>query len=139
MGERHINRIAGILIGICFLAIPLVAKGSDRAPSLICAPAEIMACSETGDCRRVTPESMEFPRFFKIDFDKKIIRGILLDGEVRTVKIEQWKSFEGKLVLHGVQKGRGWSVVLTEPEGRMTIAVSDEKEGIMIFGACVIP
>jgi hypothetical protein len=139
MSEGYVNRIAVKLICICLMAVPLAAHGSDSAPSLICVPAEIMECYETGECHRVTPESMDFPRFLKINFEKKIIRGILADGEVRTVKIQQWKSFEGKLVLHGVQKGRGWSLVLTEPAGKMTIAVSDDDGGIMIFGACVVP
>jgi len=139
MRPAHLTLIGILLFLVCLSAGAVGADAAETGPALICAPAELLVCSPDGKCTGVSAASVDFPEFLKIDFEHQTIRGILDDGTIRIVKIAHWQRFEDKLVLHGVQNGRGWSLVLTEPQGDMTIAVSEWDAGYMVFGSCVIP
>jgi hypothetical protein len=42
----------------------------------------------------------------------------------------------GRLILQGTQTGKGWSMVITEATGKMTLTASGEEVGFIVFGAC---
>ena len=42
----------------------------------------------------------------------------------------------GRLILQGTQNGKGWSMVITEATGNMTVTASNDKVGFVVFGAC---
>jgi hypothetical protein len=57
-------------------------------------------------------------------------------GEERTTKIENMEHSDGKLILQGTQNSKGWSIVITEITGNMTLSASDDRVGFVVFGAC---
>ena len=41
------------------------------------------------------------------------------------------------LVLQGVDGGRGWSLVIRQDNGHMTLSVADNHTGFVVFGSCL--
>ena len=67
--------------------------------------------------------------------DKKI--EILDDGrEGETTRIESMKRSEGRLILQGIEAGRGWTLLISETTGDTTLTVSDAGFAFAAFGAC---
>jgi hypothetical protein len=56
-----------------------------------------------------------------------------------TTKIKNSERVDGRLILQGVQNGKGWNLVIIEGTGQMTLVVSDENVGFTVFGACMSP
>ncbi len=43
---------------------------------------------------------------------------------------------EARLILQGTQEGMGWSMVIMESTGKMTLTASGGEVGFVVFGAC---
>ena len=56
-----------------------------------------------------------------------------------TTEIENMERSDGKLVLQGTQNNKGWSMLINEATGKMTITATDDQVGFMVFGACINP
>ncbi len=44
---------------------------------------------------------------------------------------------DGILILQGVEDGKGWSMVITEANGKMALTAAGDQEAFVIFGACI--
>jgi hypothetical protein len=42
------------------------------------------------------------------------------------------------IFMHGAQANFGWSMVISD-QGKMTLTVSGDREGFIVFGACTVP
>jgi len=126
---------------LCVILTPLsiTAADVDGSKSLLCATIETLECGSGIECRRGTAQSINLPQFLKIDFKEKKISGTRDSGEVLTTEIENMERSDGKLVLQGTQNNKGWSMLINEATGKMTITVSDDQVGFMVFGACINP
>ena len=58
------------------------------------------------------------------------------EGIAEAAAVERVERVEGRLILQGVQDGRGWSVVIVEESGNMTLSVSGEDHAWVAFGDC---
>jgi len=114
----------------------VLGEDFDGTKPLLCATLETFECQPGKQCQERTVQSMDVPQFLRFDFEKKTISGTKQDGTVRTAKIEDQAIMDGKLILQGVQNGRGWSIVVAEDTGKMTLTASDDQAGFVIFGAC---
>jgi len=140
--ELGMNKIK--LMGLAFLCIivtplSIAAADFDGSRPLLCATIETFECGSGIECQRGTSQSINLPQFLKIDFKDKKISGTRESGEVLTTKIENMEHGDGKLVLQGTQNNKGWSMLINEATGKMTITVSDDQVGFVVFGACTIP
>lgn len=111
----------------------------DGSSPLLCVPIEILECVTGEGCFETTVESVNIPQFIRIDFQKKTASGTLENGVVREVGIERMERENGMLVLQGGQQGRGWSMVIGEVAGKMTMTAAGDRFGFIIFGACTSP
>ena len=132
------------LIGLamfCITIFPFAVSAGDieEAKNLLCATIETFDCVPGGECLRGTAMNVNLPQFIRINFKEKKISGIRESGEVLTTKIENMARIDGRLILQGIQEGKAWSIVITEPAGKMTVTVSDDQAGFVIFGACTTP
>jgi hypothetical protein len=127
--------LAGFLV-ICMTPALTYAGDFDGATPLICATLETFECAPGMDCIRGTAQSINIPQFLWIDFKKKLIQGTKADGTTGTADIEKKTLADGKLILQGVQNGRGWSMVISEATGKMTLSASDDEAGFVVFCAC---
>jgi hypothetical protein len=112
------------------------AGGIDPAKPALCANTDTFECVPGQNCIADTPEGINLPRFFRIDFAANRAYGERANGEKTTAEITNQKVEEGRIVLQGVQNGNGWSVMIDQATGNMSLAVSANQVGFVIFGAC---
>jgi len=112
-----------------------LAGDFDGSVPLICAVIETIECGEDGKCQNGTADNINIPQFLKINFKTKTISGKKGEEE-KTTKIENMERSDGKLILQGTQTSKGWSMVIDETTGKMTITASGDQVGFVVFGAC---
>lgn len=106
----------------------------DGSVPLLCVPIEITECEAAGKCYQGSAEDVNLPQFIKVNFKDKLLTGV--DNPPRTTPIDYMERENGKIVLHGGQAGRGWTIVISEATGKLTASISDDGTGFVIFGAC---
>jgi hypothetical protein len=120
---------------ICITPLMALAGDFDGSVPLICAVIETIECGEDGKCQNGTADNINIPQFLKINFKTKTISGKKGEEE-KTTKIENMERSDGKLILQGTQTSKGWSMVIDETTGKMTITASGDQVGFVVFGAC---
>jgi hypothetical protein len=132
------NKQRGLMMGICMTylacASPVRAAGEENAP-LLCAPGEPIQCESKGECAQGTIQGVRLPRFIRVDFAAQQLSGAVEGGKVVTA-IQNRQQLDGMLVLQGTENGRGWSMAINEKSGDMTLTVSGDQVGFVVFGAC---
>jgi hypothetical protein len=125
------------LVGLLF-AQPLAAQPFDGSKALLCAAMEANQCAPAGGCASGSAEAINFPEFFRVDFDAKAITSTRSEGTKRTTPIEAMSRSGAGTLLHGAQAEFAWSMVISA-EGKMTLTVSGDRQGFIVFGACTVP
>jgi hypothetical protein len=130
------NKTLGALGLALALGVPAapVAASFDGSVPLMCAAIEILECSAGGECHRRTAENVNLPRFIKLDFAKKMMSGAGADQ--RTAPINSFERSNGRIIMHGGQEGRAWSLVIDGGNGNMSAGVVDHDFAFLVFGAC---
>jgi hypothetical protein len=126
-----------VIAGVFFIALSgNVIYAFEGTPTLVCAALEAVECTAGADCQRGMPTSVNFPRFMKIDFQKKVIIDDQFGEEIRRTPFEKIQEVDEKLILHGTQEGMGWSLVVSRTNGDLSLSAINNDFGFMIFGAC---
>jgi hypothetical protein len=137
LGMNKIKLISLALLCIIVTPLSITAADFDGSKPLLCATIETFECGPGIECQQGMAQSINLPQFLKIDFKEKKISGTRESGEVLTTEIENMERSDGKLVLQGSQNNKGWSMLINEATGKMTITASDDQVGFVIFGACI--
>ncbi len=124
-----------LVFGICMVSSPLAAATFDGSVPILCVPIEIVECEAGGNCSNNTAEGVNLPQFIKIDFKEKTLSAAE-EGGGPTAPIQYVQRENGRVIMHGGQLGRGWSVVVSEETGKMSATVTEDQVGFVIFGAC---
>jgi hypothetical protein len=103
-----------------------------------------MECTPDNGCRAVTVDSVDLPRFLKIDLNRKTI-GPASESDTRPAStIERMERVDGKLILQGaedgyesVRDGLGWTIAISEGTGRVVMTASGDQVAFVVFGACL--
>jgi hypothetical protein len=137
---RRTFEVWGITAAICLCVAwcQVGAAGLDGSTPIICAFTSAAGCDSGSGCESTTPEALGLPRFFRVDFTNKriIAAGPVQEGTKTETKIQNFQRLDGQLVFQGVEV-RGWSMVVTENTGRMTLTASGDDEAFVLFGACI--
>lgn len=91
---------------------------------------------EGGDCADGDAEDVRAPRFVRLDVQGKKIEILEAGGEGEVTTVDRVVRSEGRLILQGVEGGRGWSFLVSEETGETTLSVSDDGGAFVTFGAC---
>ena len=135
------------LIAIPGLALTAtsLAQPFDGSQTLLCAASEIMVCEPVAGCERVSAESINAPRFLRIDPASKTITSMRAELDNRSSTIENAENLDGKYILQGiedgqesVQDGLGWSLTISETRGTMVLSAAAEDVAFTVFGACTV-
>jgi hypothetical protein len=113
-----------------------LAGDFDGSKKLRCVPTDATECSGAGECKRVTVEEINIPRWIAVDFKKKKLSGTDSDGEDETTAIENVRVDDGQTILQGAENGRAWSMVIDQMTGDMTAAIAGDETGFVLFGVC---
>jgi len=127
-----------ISMGMIILILTVGSSISMAAnSSLICSAAEAVSCSKEGECVRGPVNKVNLPLFFQVDFDNKKVVSLTEAGEVRTSPITGTQSKDGYTVVLGTDMETGWSMIINDQTGLMTLGVAAADTGFTIFGGCV--
>jgi hypothetical protein len=126
-----------LIVGLCATTSSAIGADSkfDGSVPLLCVPIEITECDEGGRCYQGTAEDVNLPQFIRVNLKDKVLSGIG-DSADRTTLINFLERENGKIVLHGGQKGRGWTALISEETGKLVATIADEGTAFIIFGAC---
>jgi hypothetical protein len=124
--------LAGIVLAISQVS---VADDFDGSELLLCATGQAQTCTRDGKCVFSSPEAVNVPAFVEIEFEQGQIRNTTDVAGERKSTIDHKKITDNEIILYGYQ-GYAWSMVISRSNGRMTLTVSNEDEGFVVFGAC---
>jgi len=129
--------IVALIAGLGTVARPATAADAkfDGSTPLLCVPIEITECDEGGKCYQGTAEDVNLPQFIRVNLKENMLSGVGAAAG-RTTPIDFMERENGRIVLHGGQKGRGWTAVISEETGKLSATISDEGTAFIIFGAC---
>jgi hypothetical protein len=123
-------------VGICLTLPHVEAAGKyDGSVPLICVPLAVTECGAEGECQKGTPQSVNLPQFFKVDFKTMTIRAVEENRESGIKTVDQ---MNGKMILQGVQGQLGWTMIIAEDSGQMSATIAGAMEGYIIFGSCTL-
>ncbi len=127
-----------LLFGSALLSASTVATAAvfDGSAPLLCAVTGTVSCDAQGSCIEGPAEVVNLPVFLKIDVSNKIAQSVRAGGEERTSPILSVHEEGGSLVLLGAEHGAGWSAAIGQDDGKLTLAVSGDEGGFIVFGAC---
>ena len=137
-------RFGLILVCICIAPLTSVAGDFDGSRPLLFSVISAMECTPDNGCRAVTIESLDLPRFLKIDLNKMAI-GPVSESDTRPGSaIERMERVDGKLILQGaedgyasVRDGLGWTISISEDTGKVVMTASGDQVAFVVFGACL--
>jgi hypothetical protein len=135
--KRSVEKIAALVVVLLVAPIGVsLAADFDGSKKLRCVPTDATECSGAGECKRVTVEEINIPRWITVDFKKEKLSGTDSDGEKETTPIGNVLVTEGQTVLQGAEGGRAWSIVIDQMSGDMTVAIAGDETGFVLFGVC---
>jgi len=137
-------RVGLILLCICIVPLISVANDFDGSRPLLFSVISAMECTPDDGCRAVTIESLDLPRFLKIDLNKKTIDPVSESDTRPGSVIERMERVDGKLILQGaedgyasVRDGLGWTIAIAEGTGKVVMTASGDQVAFVVFGACL--
>ncbi len=130
------RKLAAIMVtlGLCIMPGHVLAAKYDGSVPLLCAPIEIIECEAAGDCLNSTAEDVNLPQFLKVDVKAKMLSAAEEGG--KKAEIKHLEHTNGRMIMHGGQEGRGWTLIISEETGKMSATISEDQAGFIIFGAC---
>lgn len=125
--------IRHLVIGISpLLATAAALAGNfDGSKPLICAPVASMDCIRGDNCLAGLPEDVGAPTFMRLDFAKKTVIGPKVTSDIILLD-----KADGQLLLQGREAGFGWTMVVDEQNGQMTVTLASRTGAFVLFGAC---
>lgn len=129
-------KVLSLLISLLIAPNLLVAGSFDGSAPLLCAVIDAIECGADGNCVMGSAERQNLPQFIQISVKDKIIKATRGSQIKRVSKIKQIDHGGGKLILQGIEDGRGWNIVVSEETGKLSATVAGDQIGFIVFGAC---
>jgi hypothetical protein len=140
--RRRVIHRNGFFLAMAAVLVALPATGEapfDGSTTLICASIQTISCNVDGLCESGDADDVRIPDFLKVDFKKKKITALDPERRGESTEIRTLERAEGRLILQGVENGRGWNLALSEATGNTVLTVSDPEAGFVVFGECTEP
>jgi hypothetical protein len=119
----------GLIALLC--CAPAVAGDFDGSKMLICAPVEAMDCVSGDGCERKLPEEVGAPAFMRVDVQKKVIVGPKQTSQIMLVDKD-----DEQILLQGKERTFGWTISLSQDDGKMVATLADNSGAFVLFGSC---
>jgi len=123
---------------VASLPFTALADDFDGSKPLTCASIFSAECNAADqECITGAPWMINFPVFIEIDFKAKSVSTTKLHENPRTSTINLVsKLTDGQTAIQGIDDDFAWSMLIAEETGSMTLSISGEDTGYLIFGAC---
>jgi hypothetical protein len=117
-----------VLVSIFFTPGLIAAGDFDGSEPFLCAVIEAIECMPGEGCDTGTPESINLPRFFKINVKEKKLTTTKESIRKKSTTIQKLEHLDGKLIIEGAQDGHesvrdglGWTMAINEESGEMVL------------------
>jgi hypothetical protein len=108
----------------------------DWSQPVICAAQQTAKCSLGSDCRSGEAGG-DLPVFLRIDLAERHVVPLSADGtDAKPRPVQVLEQAGRRLILQGVENGRGWTAVVDRVSGQMVTSASDGSSGFLVFSAC---
>jgi len=128
-----------------FCCLPVFAGSFDGSVPLTCGIQTVAECDRDNECYPVTLASVNLPDFFQIDFAAKQISAAGVRRAGNATPIERVEHMAGRLLLQGgdlsdenPNGGIGWSMIIDESSGRMSMSGIALEFALVANGACML-
>jgi hypothetical protein len=122
-----------VLLSFSLFAVPALAADFDGSKPLLCATQSALDCSRGDDCAAGLPEDVGAPTFMRIDLAKKAVIGPKTTSDI----LLQEKSAK-QLLLQGREGGFGWTIVVDQQSGELTVSLTNRSGAYVLYGACTV-
>lgn len=118
------------------------AADFDGSKNLLCTTIDAAECLIGPSCVSVTPEEINLPQFIFVDFKGKQLSGRRPGASTEeTTKVQNIQKVDGRTILQGAERGRGWSIVIEQNSGKMAGSIAafsedDMRMGVVLLGSC---
>jgi hypothetical protein len=128
----------GAALATIITVSPTVGSADDLIGStrFLCSAVQATQCFVGGECGIDLPWNLNIPQFIEIDLESKMLSTTAASGASRTTPIEHLESEGGVISLQGSENGRGFTFVIDEETGQLTVAIATRGEAVIVFGAC---
>jgi hypothetical protein len=125
--------------------VPTYAGSFDGTAPLTCGIQTVVECDRDNECYPVTLEMVNLPDFFHVDFAAEQISAAGVRRAGNTTPIERVERLGGRLLLQGGELsdenpngGIGWSMIVDESSGRMSLSGVALEFALVANGACML-
>ena len=122
---------------VSFFAGSASASALNTEEVIHCAIIEAVSCELRMGCETGGADMVNLPNFVQIDIPGGQLTGNRPDGTELATQIERVESLDGLTIIQGGEEGVGWTILVDEETGHMTVSGSRADEGLIIFGACI--
>ncbi|MHC4233572.1 MAG: hypothetical protein ACYSUQ_00505 [Planctomycetota bacterium] len=130
------NRTSVKVVALCvpFLMAAAVPGDEDK---YVCSLTKVVECDGDLNCAPPAPQ-LPPPTFIHVDLDDSRIT-LLAPAERRgeTTQIRAMERDGDRVIMSGIEAGRGWSMILSETDGSATITVNFGDAAMVVFGQCI--
>lgn len=122
---------------ICIAPLLVSAGAAPLDSPMICSLSRAVECADDLSCGPPVPQMVP-PTFLHIDLETRVVT-LLGPAERRgeTSEIRAVVREGGHIVLTGTEAGRAWGAVIAEADGSLTLTVTLERSGFVVFGNCI--
>ncbi|MEE8294822.1 MAG: hypothetical protein V3R64_03845 [Sphingomonadales bacterium] len=120
-----------------FFASSSYATALNADDTIQCAIMEAVSCQYRMGCETGGADMVNLPDFVTINIPEGEVTGKRPDGGDLATPIERVETLEGLTIIQGGEEGVGWTILVDEETGHMTVSGSRGDEGLIIFGACI--
>jgi hypothetical protein len=134
------RRLAIATIGLAALVLSGPARADDLtgADKLLCSAGSASTCCDDGLCATGTAAELGVPQFLEIDLAGKRISTTKASGLNRVSVVAAVTRADGRIIVQGVDGGRGYSLVIKEKSGELAAAVAGGECSVMAYGSCTL-
>ena len=136
--------VAALLLGTLIASPALASEKIDGTRPLLVSIIRVMECTLSDGCADRLPEEVGLPRFFVVDFARKVIAAAGLAEKTPPSLIERQEVVEGKLILQGAESGYenihdglGWTMAISQDDGQVVVTASGQQVAFVLFGAAL--
>ncbi|UCC83892.1 MAG: hypothetical protein JSW46_02865 [Gemmatimonadota bacterium] len=134
--------MSGNRIGVkaaALLLVPLLTAAAvpSDADQYVCSLTKVVECDSDLNCGPPAPQ-LPPPTFIHVDLDDSLIT-LLAPAERRgeTTQVRAMERDGDRVIMSGIEAGRGWSMILSEADGSATITVNFGDAAMVVFGQCM--
>jgi len=124
-------------LGAALLAMPASA-GFDGTKPMVCSISDTGECQEDGGCAESDAGAIRAPSFVRVDVEGRKIQVLDEGREDEVTPVLGVERQAGRLILFGAEAGRGWSLVISQESGEITVSISGDGSTLAAFGDCIV-